>query len=748
MARQWTISEEGMVEVDPRNLQMQSAQAIRSVLDALVELITNSDDAYRNIGDEKGKVIIELTRRRGEKSGVIVVKDRAGGMTLEEMKEKILRYGGFIAKAKSRGFMGRGAKDIIALGPASFQAIKNGMVYRVELDSDFSHRVMKPLKAIKDDYVEQGLKPGKGGMKVTLEVSKRHNVPRHETLLRDMQRHYALRDILGHREVRIIDGRSSHEKTLRYTAPEGNLIFDEVLRLDDPYQGAKARLQLLRAPAELPTELQEGVIVCDGQAVHQVTRFAPDLEEDPIARRFFGRLECDFIRKLQLDFEERRKKRQEPLPQNPVDIVDPNRRRGLDREDHPFVMKLFDWAEEILRIAVEEVREEKGQRETRVASDQTKKRLRALSKAAAEHLRARLEEETLSPRTPEQEAVLQEEGVFLNPQFQRIAVGETRRLGYTVLSFGEDPDHVIVEFQGEGLEVQPLKPTLRPQKRKPDRLSAYFEITGISPSDRVTLTVTHANDLIKPVLRHIEVTEPIDPYANLPYGVFFEKQNYTVHNNGIRTLSFLARGKRFRRVDWESRQLVESSKQEVVPILRGKALIVQAVAKDIWKGDVQVRGQGVGHSSIITLSIPAKDRVETANARVRVVEKEKTPDVSIEIKLEPEKGGQWRAAWDRENPNLLKVYAEHPTIARYLGAREEGYPGQEHPHFRVLLAEIVADKIVQRILQARIESNPRLFGDTDKFFFLYSEEMTSFLAIAHKIMISDRDVARLVMGKT
>ena len=99
---------------------------------------------------------------------------------------------------------------------------------------------------------------------------------------------------------------------------------------------------------------------------------------------------------------------------------------------------------------------------------------------------------------------------------------------------------------------------------------------------------------------------------------------------------------------------------------------------------------------------------------------------------------------DRENENLLKVYAEHPTISRYLGPREKGYPGQENSHFRILMAEIVADKVVQRILQAKIDANPRLFGDPDKFFFIYSEEMTSFLPIAHKIMLPDRDVPRPV----
>lgn len=748
MAREWTTLEEGTVQVDARHLKMQSAQAIRSVLDALVELVTNSDDAYGEAGDDKGKILIEVIRERGERSGVVVVKDRAGGLTIDEMKQKILKYGAFLAGARTRGYMGRGAKDIVTLGHATFESIKDGQVHRVELDSDFRTNIKKPVKASKEDYEEHGLRPGKGGMKVTLEVSKRHKVPQHDTLVRDLQRHHALRDVFQHREVRLIDRRTGAQATLRYSPPEGTLFYEDTLQFQAPYDGASAHLKLFKAPEELPSELQEGIIVGDGHAIHQVTRFAPDLEEDPTARRFFGRLECDYIRTLQLEFEECRKRGTGPPGHNPVDIVDPNRRRGLDRDDHPFVAKLWNWAEEVLRAAVNEVREEEGQKETQVANEETEKRLKSLSKAVAEHLKARIEEETLAPKTSEQEAVLQEEGVLLNPQFNRIMVGETRRLGYTVLSFGanNDPDHVTVSIEGGGLDVDNVRPPLRPQRRNPDRLSAYFEITGTACTESVVLSVTHFNELIKPVTRRIEVTEPKDPYADLPYGLFFERQNYTVHNNGVRTLSFVARGRRFRGIKWDAKDLIKSSRSEAVVILRGNALSVEQITKDIWKGDTVVRGQGVNRSSVITLSISTKDGVETANTRVKVVGKEEPPGVSIQIKIVDDPAGQWRAAWDRENSNLLKVFAEHPTLARYLGSKEDKYPGQEQPHFRILLAEIVADKVVQRILEAKAEANPQLFSDPQRFFFLYSEEMTSFLPVAHKIMVSDRDVPELNRG--
>ena len=745
MVRKWTTLEERPVEVDPRHLKMQSAQAIHSVVDALVELVTNCDDAYGKTGDHKGKIIINVTRERGERSGVIVVKDRAGGMTLDEMKEKILRYGAFCAGEGTRGFMGRGAKDIVALGRAIFESIKEGQVHHIELDGDFRSIIMKPVRASKVDYTEHGVRPGKGCMRVTLEVNKRHGVPRHETLIRDLLRHYALRDIFLRREVRLEDGRSAQREVLRYAPPDGTLFYNDVFNFDSPYLGASARLQLFIAKKELPSELQEGIIVTDGTAIHQVTRFAPDLEEDPIARRFFGRLECSHIRQLQLDFEKTRKRGEDHSPHNPIDIVDPNRRRGLDRVDHPFVMKLFAWAEDVLRAAVDEVREEEGEKETRVANQETKKRLQALSKAVAEHLKSRVEDEALSPRTPEQEAALQDEGVLLNPQFNRITIGETRRLGYTVLSFGEgeDPDHVKVALEGEGLTVDNVSPPLRPQTRNPDRLSAYFEISGVGPPGNAMITVTHASDLIKPVTRAIEVVEQEDPFADLPYGLFFEKQNYTVHGNGLRTLRFVARARRFRGIDWQARDLIRSARPDVVAILRGNAVSVEQVAKDVWKGEAQVRGQGFAKSSVISLAVPTKDGVETANTRVKVVEKEEPPGVSIDIQLVPDPAGQWRAAWDRDNPNLLKIYAEHPTLVRYLGSREQQYLGQDQPHFRVLLAEIVADKVVQRILEARAQANPRLFSEPERFFFLYSEEMTTFLPIAHKVMLSDRDVTRL-----
>jgi len=743
MTRNWKVDEERAVEVDLRHLKMQSALTIRSVVDALVELITNSDDAY---GTDKGKIVVEVTRRRGETVGEVLVKDRAGGMTVQEMNQKILRYGAFGASEKARGFMGRGAKDIVALGIAAFESIKDGKVHCVQISPEFDAKVMKSIRATQKDYEEFGIKPGKGGVRVTLQVSKAGKVPQHETLLRDLQRHYALRDILRRREVRLCDGRRGREEVVTYTQPAGEMVMEESHSFDPPYEGAKARLILFQSPVELSTDLSEGIIVCDEKAVHEVTRLAPDLDQDPIGRRFFGRLECEHIRKLQLEYESFRSRSETPPDWNSVDIVDPNRRTGLDRSDHPFVKKLFSWAEALLRKEVDRLRAEERRESQAQPTDETKRRLKELSRVVADHLKERIEGEALGPRTPEEASALFQEGVLLNPQFEKLQVGEKRQLAYTVVSFGDadDPKKVTVSHDVDAIRVTPERPSLRRQRRDPERLTAYFEVEGIKPCPLVTLTVQYGSDLILPVSRHLEVVETEDPYKHFPYGVAFEKQRYTVHHNGQRTLRFVAKGRKYRKVDWTETTLLESSDPDSVVILRGNIPKVEVIDHDIWRGDVLVKGYGVGKHATISLSVPTTDGKEITTARVEVSELEEDPEVGVEIVIVPESGGQWRASWDKSRRNRLNIYGGHPVLSRYRGTEQDGFPGEKQAHFKVLIAEIVAEKVVQRILEQRIEANPRMYEEPNKLFFAYSEELTAFLPMAHRIMLSESEARRVL----
>ena len=67
------------------------------------------------------------------------------------------------------------------------------------------------------------------------------------------------------------------------------------------------------------------------------------------------------------------------------------------------------------------------------------------------------------------------------------------------------------------------------------------------------------------------------------------------------------------------------------------------------------------------------------------------PGVGIKIKLEDIDLKSQRSRW---NGNVLEIAARHPSIRRYLGSKSEEFPGQRHKHFRLLLAEVVADAVV------------------------------------------------------
>lgn len=75
------------VSYGPRAFKQDASNAMKGdVVRGLIELITNSDDAYGN--DAQGKIRIEVEHRRG-KPWAIVVRDRAKGMRKARMARAI-----------------------------------------------------------------------------------------------------------------------------------------------------------------------------------------------------------------------------------------------------------------------------------------------------------------------------------------------------------------------------------------------------------------------------------------------------------------------------------------------------------------------------------------------------------------------------------------------------------------------------------------------------------------------------------
>ena len=79
-----------------------------------------------------------------------------------------------------------------------------------------------------------------------------------------------------------------------------------------------------------------------------------------------------------------------------------------------------------------------------------------------------------------------------------------------------------------------------------------------------------------------------------------------------------------------------------------------------------------------------------------------------------------------------EVAARHPSLRRYLGDKASGFVGQDAKHFRLLLAEIVAESVCQKLVSQLTNDNPEDYEDADwdLYYAEYSRLMTEFLPIA------------------
>jgi len=165
-------------EIDPRYAQLVMQYVIKDVFDALVELITNSDDSYhrrfvrKEIPKDGGPITIEIDRRN-KNAPSIAVKDRAEGITLDDMREKIKKMGTKTSYDDDRGFMGWGAKECAVLGNLVFESIKDSTYYKCEFNSKLEFTPYgPPEKVIPEIRQSLGIQRGSGTV-VTIQTKQK-----------------------------------------------------------------------------------------------------------------------------------------------------------------------------------------------------------------------------------------------------------------------------------------------------------------------------------------------------------------------------------------------------------------------------------------------------------------------------------------------------------------------------------------------------------------------------------------------
>ncbi len=206
----------------PRAFRQDAEEAMRgNIVRGLIELITNADDAYTKMEAQHGRIRVGVEHRRGREWRVIA-RDRATGMSLQELRERIVHLGkrssGFESGRHVRGNRGRGAKDLAAFGRVRFESINDGRYAQLEAGATTVGVSKKDEPATREIRESLGIPRGNGTV-VTMLVNPSIRCPLHDRLRDQLARHYQLRFITMDptRELVLVNLNNPNEATrLRY----------------------------------------------------------------------------------------------------------------------------------------------------------------------------------------------------------------------------------------------------------------------------------------------------------------------------------------------------------------------------------------------------------------------------------------------------------------------------------------------------------------------------------------------------
>ena len=250
------------------------------IVRGLIELITNCDDAYGD--DSHGKVRVEVEHRRNHPWRVRVL-DRATGMRKATLEHAIgdigTRTSGFESGGRVRGNLGRGAKDLAAFGPVTFESVRDDQYAKMILEPDGSFDDPVERRVTNKDRDRLGIPRGSGTV-VTVLVDERFRCPQHRTLLDRLSKHYQLRDINSdpRRELTLVDLNGDRSDGIRYGRPSLTEKASQEVAIPG-YEEATATVTIWRNAEryENPSSdsgRPEGLLIKGRRAIYENTLFS------------------------------------------------------------------------------------------------------------------------------------------------------------------------------------------------------------------------------------------------------------------------------------------------------------------------------------------------------------------------------------------------------------------------------------------------------------------------------------------
>ena len=349
------MSNKDFIQFNERAYKFIRGSAVNHIIDAIVELITNSDDAY-----DKGKIANKKIHIHLDYNGILKVTDQAIGLNGDDMKKCFLQVGNYTSQENNRGFFSRGAKDISALGDVYFESIRDNKYSKLLLDKDAKGEVL-----INNDIVTKKIrsmfKISNNGLVVTIRLNDGVNIPDPKDMLEIFSRHISLRNILNNKKctcmITFEDSKQEefnyNEFNFKYSFPKGEVLLYLTYSLPS-YPEAEGFFTITKTDNELYDNSNMkyndwGILITSNKVIHDITSINPQFKFNPYMKTLFGVIHSDYINKLLVDYDINGSSTLNPFP-----ILDPSRISGLNY-DHPFLKELIKIPKDRLDLILQEL---------------------------------------------------------------------------------------------------------------------------------------------------------------------------------------------------------------------------------------------------------------------------------------------------------------------------------------------------------------------------------------------------------
>ncbi len=708
------MARSGRVEYKGRAFQQDAMAAMQGdIVRALIELITNADDAYGT--QSRGSINIRigsssdlpLDKSLCERYPLYVsVQDHAKGLDAHGMESCFAVLGGtnidFQHAGMGRGLLGRGAKDVAAFGQARFEAIKNDRVSLFVLEENGDWRLSPTdAEADVDDYIRLGLMPGESGLTATVLVGSRfkRNVRSRRELVSELKDHAQLRHLLQRRQVVLDDERSKEPSVFLEPRPiRGELILDKQVAL----QGYKPiHLTIRKLPesvtAPLTAHSEHGILISGANASYENTLFS--MEGRPEASVIAGEVNAPEIEELVRQFDAAGEDAAAGSTDNAIRLVARDREQ-LARE-HPYFKALRDAVLKELLPVLDAMAAERAA--DRKPGDKLNKAFAAARIALARELQSiisEIDEEELEGPGSEGENV---SDLAIIPPRLILHPGEERSL--TVRLAGvEGRPYSATAVHDSGPEVVEVVSASQEFSPHP-RLAAVNTTIRVKAGSAVgdARVVVRCGELVAEA--SITVMGKSDGSGNAIDVFEFERQQYVVAPERHRNL--VVRGP-----ITLLEQTVKISHTGV-----GALVTQDAVLKPAASGrhcEARVRFSALADAGTAFLEAVSESG-SRANCRIDVREHAPAQGLDLEIRLDPASQRVWRASTEEIDGTIrVTIYAGHPALRKLLGTYSEAkakYANEDDRTTRAVMAEIIALDLASFLVEREAERRPALQWD-------------------------------------